>query len=472
MHDAADRDPPPRCAEGTRIKVVSDIMKWIKDPNPREKVLWMNGPFGNGKTAIMQKVAETLSSDPKSKHLLAGSFFFGRGKPGRDKAKYLVPTIAYQIALNIPNMEKAIEAALSRDPTILDKSIHAQLCYLITEPLHLTLNSPPSHDQLRTSFHTPTAIIDGLDECEGRDFQRLILNAISDAVFKDRVKLRFLIASRPEPQICETFLARPLHQHYYPILLKDDFETQEELLQHLRTGFEDICKRKSDLTYSVQKPWPSEEDLWTLAYRASGQFLYAATVLRFVGSDDTHPVRQLQLILTRQPGSVTAFSSMDDLYSQILRLCPCQETLPFLLRSLVFFHLCFWSLDHNYVRTQANLEIIAGLQAEDIAVVLRGLRAVVVVETVEEHRMLDGYSFQDFTQYYSPTISVHHQSFIEFLTDKARSGKFFVDVKVTEQEITDRVYAFTVDCLSHRYTLTFHPIETANLDPMCLVNCP
>jgi len=470
MHDAGDRDPPPRCAEGTRIKVLSDIMKWIKDPDPRESVLWMNGPFGNGKTAIMQKVAETLSSDP---HLLAGSFFFGRGKPGRDKAKYLVPTIAYQIAINFPYMEKPIEAALSRDPTILDKSIHAQLHYLITKPFHLALNSPQSQrDQSRTSLHTPTVIIDGLDECEGRDFQRLILNAISDAVvFKDKVKLRFLIASRPEPQIYEIFLAQPLHQRHYPILLKDDFETREELLQHLRTGFEDICKRKPDLMYSVQKPWPSEDDLRTLAYRASGQFLYAATVLRFVGSDDTHPVRQLQLILTRQPGSVAAFSSMDDLYSQILRLCPGQEALPSLLRSLVFLHLKF-VLDSDLVRTQANLEIIAGLQAEDIVVILRSLRAVVVVEKVEEHELLDGYSFQDFTRYYSPTISVHHQSFIEFLTDKARSGNFFVDVKVTEQEITDRVYAFTVDCLSQRYTLTFHHIETANLDPMRLVNRP
>jgi len=90
-------------------------MKWIKDPDPRESVLWINGPFGNGKSAIMQKVAETLSGDPQLKHLLAGSFFFGRGKPGRDKAKYLVPTIAYQIAINFPDMEKLIEAALSRD---------------------------------------------------------------------------------------------------------------------------------------------------------------------------------------------------------------------------------------------------------------------------------------------------------------------------------------------------------------------
>ena len=482
MHDAADRDPPPKCAEGTRIKIISDIMEWIKDYNPRERVLWMNGPFGNGKSAIMQKVAETLSSDPQLKHLLAGSFFFGRGKPGRDKAEYLVPTIAYQIAINIPYMEKPIAMALNRDPTILDKSIHAQLRYLITEPFNLAFNLSPSQcNQSRTFFHTPTVIIDGLDECEGRDFQRLILNAISDAVFKDRVKLRFLIASRPESQIYEIFVTQPLHQRHYSILLKDDFETRAELLQHLRTGFEEISKRKLDLMYSVQKPWPSEDDLKALAYRASGQFLYAATVLRFVGSDDVHPVRQLQLILTRQPGSVTAFSSMDELYSLILRSCPGQETLSSLLRSLVFFHNAVHNVSRNAfhnafhsvllsrTRTHANLEIITGLQTEDIAVILRGLRAVVLVKVAEEREMPDDCPFQEFTRHYSPTISVHHQSFIEFLTDKARSGSFFVDTNATQQEITDRVYALIVECLSQKYTL-FIPIEIASLDPIRLVN--
>ena len=451
-------------------------MKWIKDPDPHESVLWMNGPFGNGKTAIMQKVAETLSSDSQLKHLLAGSFFFGRGKAGRDKAEYLVPTIAYQIAINLPYMKKPIEAALERDPTILDKSIHVQLRYLITEPFHCTLNSSASQcDQSCTSFHTPIVIIDGLDECEGRDSQRLILSAISGALFKDKIKLRFLIASRPEPQIHEIFLAQPLHQHHYPILLENDFETREELLQHLRTGFEEICKRKPDLMYSVRKPWPCEEDLKTLAYRASGQFLYAATILRFVGSDDTHPVHQLQLILTRQPGGVTAFSSMDELYSLILRSCPGQETLPSLLRSLVFFHNVLgpkYQPHSNPTRTQANLEIITGLPAENIAVVLRGLRAVVAVKMAEKHEMPDGYPFQEFIRYYSPTISVHHQSFIEFLTDKARSGKFSVDTNVIQQEVTDRVYALIVECLSRRYALTFHPIETANLDLMHLGNRP
>jgi len=459
MHDAVDRDPPPTCAEGTRIKVIADIMKWINDPDPSERVLWVNGPFGNGKSAIMQKVAEGLSSDPKLKHLLAGSFFFGRGKPGRDKAEYLVPTIAYQIANNIPWMRKPIDAALSRDPTILDKSIRAQLRYLITEPFHLTLNSSQSQlgHQSCAPFHTPTVIIDGLDECEGRDSQRLIINAISDAVFKDQVKLRFLIASRPEPQIHELFLTQPLYQNYHPIVLVDDFATRAEILQYLLSGFDDICKRKRDLMYSVQKPWPSEWDLWELTRRASGQFLYAATVLRFVGSDETHPVRQLEIILTRQHGSVAAFLNMDELYFLILESCSSQETLLSLLQSLVFLH------DKSYFvkfRTQANVEVISGLRAGDISVILRGLSAVVAVKRVEKDEIPDDYSFQDFVRYYSPIISVHHQSFIEFLTDKARSRKFFIDTNTAWQEIIDRLDALIVECLSKRYNFISSKLQT------------
>jgi len=447
MHDAIDRDPPPRCAEGTRTEVIADVMTWINDPDPPKRVLWMNGPFGNGKSAIMQKVAETLSSDPQLKHLFAGSFFFGRGKPGCDKAEYLVPTIAYQIANNIPRMRKPIEAALNRDPTILGKSIRAQLQYLITEPF-LTLNSSLNQlcHQPLIPFHTPTVIIDGLDECEGRDSQRLILNVISDAVFKDQVKLRFLIASRPEPQIQELFVTQPLHQHHYPIVLADDFETRAEILQHLRIGFDEICKRKRDLMYSVQKPWPSEKDLEELTRTASGQFLYAATVLRFVGSDDTHPVRQLEIILSKQHGSVVAFSSMDELYSLILESCSSQETLPSLLRCLVFLH----KSRINAEWTQANIEVVTGLPAEDISVALRGVSAVIAVERVEEDEIPDDYPLEEFIRYYSPIISVHHQSFIEFLIDKARSRKFFVDKKTAGQEIIDRLDAFVVDCLSER----------------------
>jgi len=413
-------------------------MNWIRDPSPRESVLWLNGPFGNGKSAIMQTTAETLRNDPQTSHLLAGSFFFGRGKPGCDKAKYLVPTIAYQIATNIPWMRNPIESALCRDPTTLSKSIEAQLRYLITEPFRQTLDQS-------TPFHTPTVIIDGLDECESYDFQCLILSAISTAVFKDHVKLRFLIASRPEQQINKTFRAHPLRQLHSPITLVDDYETYEELKKHMRSGFDGICERHSDLMFAVEKPWPSDGELRALARRASGQFLYASTVLRFVDADDAHPVHQLELILTRPS---IAFSAMDGLYTLILESSPRQDMLSLVLCSMVSMHSEYGLVDIR------NLEVISGLQVEDISVVLRGLPAIIAVETPYEHEKPEGFSWQDFMRYYSPKLSVHHQSFIEFLTDKERAGRFFVDADIGHGKMTARLDELVAECLTRRYTFS------------------
>jgi hypothetical protein len=53
--------------------------------------------------------------------------------------------------------------------------------------------------------------------------------------------------------------------------------------------------------------------------RSSGQFIYAATVLKFVGADLCSPTKRLALILKSDP---TAFSDLDQLYTQILSVYP------------------------------------------------------------------------------------------------------------------------------------------------------
>jgi len=401
----------------------------------------------------MQTTAETLRNDPQMCHLLAGSFFLGRGKSGRDKAKYLVPTIAYQIATNIPWMRNSIESALCRDPTILSKSIEAQLRYLITEPFRRTLDES-------TPFHTPTVIIDGLDECDGHDSQILILSAISTAVFKDHIKLRFLIASRPEYQISKIFHAHPLRQLHSPITIVDDYETYEELEKHMRSGFDGIYERHSDSMFAVEKPWPSDGELRALARRASGQFLYASTVLRFVDADDAHPVHQLELILTRPS---IAFSAMDELYTLILESCPRQEMLSSVLCSMVYMH-----SEYDGFVDLHNLEVISDLRAEDMSVVLRGLPAVIGVEMPYEHEMPEGFPWHDFMRYYSPDVFVHHQSFIEFLTDEERAGRFFVDADIGHGKMTARLDELVAECLTRRYS--FNVTETTNFDRIPAVN--
>ena len=377
--------------------------------------------------------------DPDWSHLLAASFFFGRGKNRRDKAQYLIPTIAYQVAISIPPMRNLIDAAMIQDPTIISKSVESQLRYLITNPLH----GIAAHSSL--PFHTPTVIIDGLDECDGRDSQRLILKAIATAVFTDHIQLRFIIASRPESHIAEIFRSNLLDRHY-PFTLVDDYQTKQEISQYLKAGFDEIWERQFELMSTTEKPWPSDHDVSTLAYRASGQFLYASTVLRFVDSDVAHPVKQLALILRRQSGSAIAFSAMDELYSLILESCPCKHNFSPFFRSLVFYR-AVTPLPAFSSPTLANHVILSGLQPHDILLLLRWLPAIIQFKWPRQEDLADGWPLEAFMKHYSPELTVYHESFLEFLTDQTRSGKFYVDEEGAYEEMTGRLDVVVADRL-------------------------
>lgn len=60
--DSSARDPPPSCHPGTRLTILKSITDWIGSKERSYGSLWLNGPAGVGKSAIMQTLAENLSS--------------------------------------------------------------------------------------------------------------------------------------------------------------------------------------------------------------------------------------------------------------------------------------------------------------------------------------------------------------------------------------------------------------------------
>ncbi|KAF9440387.1 hypothetical protein P691DRAFT_620084, partial [Macrolepiota fuliginosa MF-IS2] len=56
--DSSERDPPPRCHPGTRLKIVKQIQEFFDDYRNGKRLLWIVGPAGVGKSAIMQTLAE------------------------------------------------------------------------------------------------------------------------------------------------------------------------------------------------------------------------------------------------------------------------------------------------------------------------------------------------------------------------------------------------------------------------------
>ncbi|KAJ7190572.1 hypothetical protein GGX14DRAFT_332049, partial [Mycena pura] len=181
------RYPQPKCHPETRTEMLKNFYDWsVTDSGC--SILWLHGPAGAGKSAIAQSLCQRLQQDGG----LGGSFFFKRGHPSRGNGNKLFPTIAYQLALCLPELKEAISRVVEDDSLVASRSLLIQLQRLILEPC-------------RQNFHgrTLTVIIDGLDECEGYEIQQEILCSIGRSAEKQQLPVQFLIASRPEPHIRE-----------------------------------------------------------------------------------------------------------------------------------------------------------------------------------------------------------------------------------------------------------------------------
>ena len=144
--------------------------------------------------------------------------------------------------------------------------------------------------------------------------QKLILQLLFKSITVHKLPLRFLIGSRPESHIRTTFDQESLYTITRRVVLDETFDPKRDILVFLQDGFAKICAENPILSH-VKQPWPEEGIIDLLVHRSSGQFIYAATVLKFVGADFCSPTKQLALVLKHDP---TAFSDLDQLYTQIL----------------------------------------------------------------------------------------------------------------------------------------------------------
>jgi hypothetical protein len=113
----------------TRVKLIARITAWFEGENLQDLLLWITGPAGVGKSAIVQTIAEYLS---KSKSLGASVFIFRPNK--RNNPHGIFITIAYQLATRIEVYRNFIVERISFDPELLRGDMQAQFTAFIVEP--------------------------------------------------------------------------------------------------------------------------------------------------------------------------------------------------------------------------------------------------------------------------------------------------------------------------------------------------
>lgn len=192
LHTSGERHDPPRCHPNTRKNILHKIMDWARDPQNLRLFMWIYGPAGAGKSAIMQTIAELC----QEKGILGGSFFFFRTADKRNVKTHLIATLAYQLAMKVPVLYNHITTAIQNDPYIFAQTLKAQMKALIIKPMLAIISTHPHVKHLRY-----IVLVDGLDECSPEETHREIITALSGFAFSP---FRVIIASCPEYVIRNT----------------------------------------------------------------------------------------------------------------------------------------------------------------------------------------------------------------------------------------------------------------------------
>ncbi|KAJ6474378.1 hypothetical protein C8R45DRAFT_385828 [Mycena sanguinolenta] len=378
IHDSAESYPQPRCHPETRTRMLENLRDWALYENAQHSILWLHGPAGAGKSAIMQ----TLCGDLEATGTFGGSFFFKRGHATRGNAKTLFATIAYQLALAVPCLRNPISQIVEKDPSVVVRSIATQMKTLISGPCRTHSNR-----------HSMIVLIDGLDECEENGVQQEILRVIQVPGPEYLAPLRFIIASRPEPHIHEMFDSPVYAGKYFSFNVEKSFD---DVRKYLRDEFSRIHRDHCTMR-SVPSPWPSLDLLQDLVHKSSGHFIYAATIIKFIDDKDYRPTQRLRLVQDGNgTGSELAFNALDQLYMTILGSARRQaELIPILCATA------------NFEVTGIEIDQLFEFPAGEAQLVLRGLHSVLHVTS-------------------SDIIFAHHASFVDFLNNQSRSHSFYV----------------------------------------------
>ena len=296
-HSSRDRQG---CLRGTRVEVLQQLEDWLENEQG-QRVFWLNGLAGTGKSTIAQTFAEVAFAEGK----LGASFFCSRDFEERSNIRAIFPTLAFQLAYRHPLFWEQLLRVLKVNPGIGRGALCSQLEKLIIRPFQAT--------QIQT-----LVIIDALDECRDQEPASAVLSVLSRYV--DKIPLvKFFITGRPEPRIRSGFrleLLRPhtdvLRLHYVkPSLVDSDIKL------FLRTELSDIVKIQSNC--SLTEDWPSSQDIDAVCKKAAGFFIYASTVVKFVASQHHSPSKRLALIISLpQDTSHEGKSGIDLLYTQVL----------------------------------------------------------------------------------------------------------------------------------------------------------
>ena len=323
----------------------------------------------------------------------------------------IFPTLAFQLAYRYPPFRQELLQVLRANPDVGREVLCSQMEKLIVEPFQTT--------QIETLI-----IIDALDECQDKDEEpaSALLSVLSR--YADKIPLiKFFITGRPEPRIRSGFRLVALRPHTDVLRLHnvEPSSVNSDITLFLKTRFASIVSNRSNCAFGDD--WPGPHNIDILCKKAAGFFIYAATVVKFIGSRHHQPDQRLTLITSLpQDTSHEGGSGIDLLYTQVLKQA--------------FHDVNSW--DHEFY---SDLKSVVGA----VLLVFNPLSIKTISDLLRNHYMPSRmstalhalHSLILVPESTEDPVCAFHKSFPDFLTDPQRctDEQFFVDPSVHHTEL-------------------------------------
>ncbi|PBK89116.1 hypothetical protein ARMGADRAFT_352384 [Armillaria gallica] len=254
--------PKSTCMRGTRVQTINALFSWIAEYN--YGILWCSGLAGTGKSSVVGTLHDLLCFHLSRRSRLAAFIRYDRTL--YRNSLELIASIAYSLGMFDQRIGIAIAKALDTSCAAIKlpaSESRTQFQLLVQDPLE-QIQELQDEGPL-------VVIIDGLDES---DVSTELLEVLADGFGPKLPFMRLIVSSRPEERISRVF-KNSRHVHRYPL----DISSEEV---------------KHDIRHFIQKKFDSIADICTwgnhneqqvitqLAERASGLFIWAATVCSFL----------------------------------------------------------------------------------------------------------------------------------------------------------------------------------------------
>ncbi|ORY48719.1 hypothetical protein BCR33DRAFT_848072 [Rhizoclosmatium globosum] len=382
---------------GTREWVDSVVLQWRES---NERVLWVNGGAGTGKSII----AFRLSKFQPDGFKLGSVFFCRHNDEQKNSPEKVVASMAWDLASRFPVVKAHMEAVMDQNilevaesgkSSLLSRPIEA-FQSLIIGGLNIL---GEHHKQMNTPYNeTILLIVDALDECDPKS-RHLLLKILSQSCEALPEFVKVFVTARPDLDIFNSLTKTD------PFVLKTTSkENWDDIEKFISTRFASIWKLSVD---QLQQNQELTECVKELVVKSEGVFIYARNACELLSNEFqfADPKAMLKEIQNLDFGP-------DSIYSVILNR-------EFLTEQDLdeFRHVFGTILGVKEPVSLPTLMVVGTLTSVETGRVVSKLRSILKIE--------------------QGIVSVIHKSLKDFLTDNKRCGQnFFVNLAEVNHEHT------------------------------------